>query len=250
MLDESLKEQLKSVFACLENSVELVYDHSDHTNQTELVSMLESLSSTSPQITFRTSGNSAHCPKFWIEKNGKSTGIHFCGIPGGHEFTSLVLAILNSDGKGKMPDDGIRARIKNLKGPIRIKTYISLTCENCPDVVQAFHQMALIHDDFQHEMIDGAYVQDEVTALGIQGVPSVIVDSKMIHSGRIHFLDLLTKLEEFFGTKGAIDTKSENKFGHFDVLVAGGGPAGISAAIYSARKGLKPPYLPSASAGR
>ncbi|MGZ3695616.1 MAG: alkyl hydroperoxide reductase subunit F, partial [Bdellovibrionota bacterium] len=250
MLDEALKEQLRDVFKALDAKIELVYDHSEHNNQPELLAMLEGLGSTSPKIIARASGNNAAVPTFWIEKNGKPLGIRFRGIPGGHEFTSLVLAILNADGKGKMPDAGIQARIKNLKGPIRIKTYISLTCENCPDVVQAFHQMALIHEDFQHEMIDGAYAQDEVDAIGIQGVPSVVVDSKMIHSGRIHFLDLLAKLETIYGSKESAAVQTSTDLGHFDVVVAGGGPAGVSAAIYTARKGLKTALLAERMGGQ
>lgn len=251
MLDQDLKNQLREVFSGLEAPVELVHDHSSHDNQAELISLLESLGETSPLVQVKSSGKTAAVPTFRLERSGKPTGISFRGIPGGHEFTSLVLAILNADGKGKMPDAGIQARIRALKGPIRIQTFISLTCENCPDVIQAFHQMALVHGDFQHEMIDGAYAQDEVEKLGIQGVPSVFVNSKMIHSGRIHFLDLLAKLEETFGTESAgAGASAARDLGHFDVVVAGGGPAGVSAAIYAVRKGLKTALLAERMGGQ
>jgi len=250
MLEIDLIEQLKQVFAVLENPVELVYDLSSHDRQAELVGMLEDISSTSDKISAHASSQHAAAPTFRIERRGNATGISFRGIPGGHEFTSLILAILNTDGKGKMPDGGIAARIRALKGPIRIQTFISLTCENCPDVVQALNQMALLHADFQHEMVDGGYAQDEVNSLGIQGVPSVIVNAKMIHSGRIHFLDLLTQLEETFGINAAEQTTISANLGHFDVVVIGGGPAGASAAIYSARKGLKTALLAERMGGQ
>ena len=249
MLDTQMKEQLKEVFAALANPVALVHDDTTHEKQAELLAMLNDVASTSDKISVKSSGAQAKIPSFRIFHNAKPTGIIFRGIPGGHEFTSLILAILNSDGKGKMPDVGFAARIKNLKGPIRIKTFISLTCENCPDVVQALNQMALVHADFQHEMIDGGYVQEEVAAIGIQGVPSVVVNSKMIHSGRIHFIDLLTKMEEVFGTSGSAETVNKD-LGHFDVVVIGGGPAGASAAIYSARKGLKTALLAERMGGQ
>ena len=164
-------------------------------------------------------------------------GIAFRGIPGGHEFSSLILSILHRDGKGKLPDAGIVARIRAIKGPIRLRTYVSLSCENCPEVVQALNLMATMHPDFQHETVDGAIAQNEVETLGIQGVPSVIHDGHLVHSGKVQFLDLLGKLEELFGKSS--DGQKEQNLGIFDVAVIGGGPAGASAAIYSVRKGLK-----------
>ena len=212
--------------------------------------LLTEVASTSPNIVLKSSNKKSQSPSFHLEIDGKPNGIHIRGIPGGHEFTSLIVAILNSAGKGKMPDDGLQKRIKALRGPIHIQTFISLTCENCPDVVQALNQMALVHKNFKHEMIDGAYAEAEVKTLGIQGVPSVVVDSKMIHSGRIHFLDLLAKLEEVFGTESTGSSTEEKDLGKFDVVVVGGGPAGVSAAIYSVRKGLKTAILAERMGGQ
>lgn len=243
MLDQDMKEQLKTVFAQIENKIELVYKKSTHQDQASLIEMLNDLTSTSDKISLRPDDDSETLrpPQFKITIQGKDTGISFKGIPGGHEFTSLVIALLNSDSKGKMPDPLLAQRIKKLKGPIEIKTYISLTCENCPDVVQALNQMALLHPQFKHEMTDGAYVQEEITSLGIQGVPSIVVNGKMIHSGRIQLLDLIQKLEETFGIDSSIkeETAAPKNLGDFDVVVVGGGPAGAAAAIYSVRKGLK-----------
>jgi alkyl hydroperoxide reductase subunit F len=243
MLDQDMKEQLKSVFAQIENKIELVYTPSSHSDQMTLLEMLNDIATTCEKIIVKPSDSldkpKEIPPQFTIHYKGTPTGVSFKGIPTGHEFTSLIVALLNTDGKGKMPDASMVQRIKNLKGPIRLKTYISLTCENCPDVVQALNLMALLHTDFKHEMVDGAYVQDEVDKLGIQGVPSVFVDSKFIHSGKIQFLDLLKKLEENFGVNSSTQTTQPKDLGDYDVVVIGGGPAGASAAIYSVRKGLK-----------
>lgn len=246
MLDNNILDQLKSVFGKLEKEVTLVYSESGHSDQKNLVDMLEQVASTSQNITVKPAVGEHHSPMptFHIEYEGKKNGISFKGIPSGHEFTSLILAILNSDTKGKFPDEKILARIKRLKGPIEIRTYISLTCENCPDVVQTLNQMAIIHGDFKHTMIDGSYTQEEIKALNIQGVPSVMVDDKLVYSGKLNLIDLLSNLEKTFGTEDAIHAKIVNHdLGKFDVVVVGGGPAGAAAAIYSVRKGLKTALL-------
>lgn len=249
MLDNNIKEQLRSAFATIEKNIELVYKESSHPDQAELIELLSEVVSTCDKISLReeksASTESAKSPQFHIEYQGKSTGIIFKAIPGGHEFTSLILAILNTDGKGKMPDAALSLRIKNLKKPITLKTYMSLTCENCPDVVQSLNQIALIHGHFTHEIIDGGYAQDEIKALSIQGVPTLIAHGKLMHSGRIQLLDLIAKLEQTFGSEtAAVALPLANaSLGHFDVVVIGGGPAGSAAAIYSIRKGLSTALL-------
>lgn len=240
MLDAAIREQLESVFAKLEGSVEFVYEPSEHSSQPELKEFLSDIAATSPRLAVKSSaGAPSPVPRFHLAHNGRPTPLSFVGIPAGHEFTSLILAILNTDGKGKSPDEAIIARIKRLKGPIELRTFISLTCETCPDVVQALNLIALLHPQFKHEMVDGSFVPEEIQALGVQGVPSVMAGELLVHSGRIQFIDLIVKLEEHFGTDSALDAARVTDLGEFDVAVIGGGPAGASAAIYSVRKGLK-----------
>ncbi len=240
MLDPATIEQLQTVFGRLENGILLKTAPSEHPSQAELIEMLQDVASTSPHIRVEESLPASTAPRFEIHRHtgttSSPTGIAFRGVPGGHEFTSLVLAILHADGKGKLPDEGIIARIRHLKGPVRLKTYMSLSCENCPEVVQALNLMAALHEDFHHEVVDGAVAQDEITALGIQGVPSVVSGEKLLHSGKSQLLELLEKLEAAFGTRQSAPEAID--LGSFDVAVVGGGPAGASAAIYSVRKGL------------
>ena len=239
MLDQNILEQLKEVFSKLENKVELVIDRSNHEDQSVLLDLLKSVASTSDKILIKDSGLTKIIPGFKIEYLEKSNGIFFEGIPSGHEFTSLILAILNSDHKGKFPDEVIINRIKKLKGPIEIKTYISLTCENCPEVVQALNLMSIIHGNFKHTMVDGLYSQEEIKALNIQGVPSVVSKRNLISSGKTQLVDLIAKLEAEFGIDESNSKEVNLDLGFFDVVVIGGGPAGASSAIYAARKGLK-----------
>lgn len=238
MLDTSLINQLKTVFEGLTRHITFKVDESDHKQQAELLEMLQGVASSSDKIDVVSSGARGPHPRFEILADDKRTGIIFEGVPGGHEFTSLILAILNSSGKGKLPDEGLAKRINRVQGPLAIRTFMSLTCENCPDVVQALNQIALTHEGITHATIEGSVVQDELSRLGVQGVPAVFVGDEMIHSGRSNLAELIGKLEEKFASKEPVATASES-LGHFEVAVIGGGPAGVSSAIYSVRKGLK-----------
>ena len=237
MLDPSIISQLQSVFSGITSAIELVVSTSHHPQQAELDEMLASIASTSLKISVRLSDNLSEVPSFTIYRDGKATGVNFRGIPGGHEFTSLIVAVLNVAGLGKMPDDGLKQRIMALKSGLKIRTYVSLSCENCPDIVQGLNRIAVINPGVEHTMIDGGMVPEEVETLGLQGVPAVYVGDELIHSGRGALADLLAKLEAKFADQDAAQVVRE--LGHFDVAVIGGGPAGASAAIYSARKGLK-----------
>lgn len=239
MLDSSIFEQLKAHFANLESDYVFSVCPSEHPSQAELMDLLQSLASASPKLRVVEQGPTVPEVQFELLKDGAPTGIRFRAVPGGHEFTSLVLAVLNADGKGKLPDAAIARRIKSLQGPIDLRTYISLSCTNCPDVVQALNQMALIHGDLRHSMVDGGIATDEVTRLGIQAVPTVYAGDKPIHVGKSTLAELLEVLEETFGVAPSGENAAPTEKKAYDVVVIGGGPAGISAAIYSARKGLR-----------
>ena len=242
MLDTSILQQVTDVFRTLEAHYTLRISHSPQREESkQLLEFLNDFQGTSSHLNVEVHETDDNTFGFALLKNGEETGIYFRGIPNGHEFTSLLLAILNADGKGKnLPDEGVARRIRALKGDIHLQTFVSLTCTNCPDVVQTLNIFALLNPNIRHEMVDGALFQSEVDKLGVQAVPAVFCKGKMIHVGRGSLGELLEKLEEVFPPSQ--ETGSDENVPlhrHFDVLVLGGGPAGASAAIYSARKGLK-----------
>lgn len=237
MLDTSLIEQLRGIFSELKNDYTFDISVSEnHPSRRQLLELLNDVVSTSDRLSLKE--NSGEGLAFDILKNGEKTGIRFRAVPNGHEFTSLLLAILNADGKGKnLPDEFVIKRLKSLKGDIHLTTYMSLTCTNCPDVVQSLNAMTVLNPHISHEAVDGAIYKEEAEALDLQGVPAVFADGELLHVGRGSFGELLAKLEAHYGTESSKDEEQTIK--EYDVLVVGGGPAGASAAVYSARKGLK-----------
>lgn len=236
MLDKEIKNQLIEIFSPLNANYTLVAKVSPaHPSRSEFVELLEDVASTSPKIDFLEEyGEQLSLD---ILKEGVLQNFRFRAVPNGHEFTSLLLAILNLDGKGKnIPDANTIERIKNLKGPIKLTTYISLSCTNCPDIVQSLNIISMFNPNIYHETVDGAIHQEEVESLAIQAVPAVFADDQLFHAGRGELGELLSKLEEKYGVETTTNLKKELDF---DVVVVGGGPAGASAAIYSARKGLR-----------
>lgn len=235
MIDSALRTQLSGIFARLD--AEYTFDirvAPQHESRSELLELLDDLAGCSEKISYRIADG--HALQFSILKNGKETGITFRAVPNGHEFTSLLLAILNHDGKGKnFPDEAICNRVRALKGPIHLTTYVSLTCTNCPDVVQALNAMTTLNNQITHEAVDGAIYPSEVAERKVLGVPSVFAGDKLIHVGRADFGELLEELEAEYGVD---ENTAEVTVRTYDVIVVGGGPAGAAAAIYSARKGL------------
>lgn len=186
MLETSILNQVRSVFQNLEAQYTFhITCHPRHESAQELTELLKDVAGCSDKLSCEVTETEEPKLEFSLLKNGKETGVKFRGIPNGHEFTSLLLAVLNADGKGKnLPDEAISRRIKALQGPVRLQTYVSLTCTNCPDVVQALNIITLLNPQITHEMVDGALYQEEVDALKIQGVPSVYANGKLLHVGR------------------------------------------------------------------
>lgn len=204
----------------------------------EMTDFISDVCSTSPLLRYSVEETERPETEFSLHRAGLDTGITFRGIPGGHEFNSLLLAILNADGKGKnMPDSVTTNRIKAIKGPIALRTFVSLSCTNCPDVVQALNIIALLNPSITHTVIDGGAYPAQAEQAGVQAVPAVFTGKGLFSVGRASLGELIEKLEATFGHE-ATDAPTAVEPLHFDMLIIGGGPAGVAAAIYGARKGL------------
>ncbi|MFV0590618.1 MAG: alkyl hydroperoxide reductase subunit F [Draconibacterium sp.] len=236
MLEQALKDQVKGIFAGLKNNYTFQIEAaSSHPSYIEMLELLNEVASCSEKINVQISENEGLSFSI-LQNNEKVNSIVFRAIPNGHEFTTLLLAVLNMDGIGKnLPDATMISRIKALKNPMLVKSYISLTCTNCPEVAQAINIISIFNPLISHEIIDGGINKEEVEKLGIQAVPTVMADSKVLHVGRSSLGELLEKIEELSGAGPLPESNIEKSY---DVIVAGGGPAGVSAAIYSARKGF------------
>ncbi|KZM53445.1 alkyl hydroperoxide reductase subunit F [Geobacillus stearothermophilus] len=232
LLDADIKAQLAQYLQLLENDIVLTVSAGDDPVSRDLLALIDELTAMSPKIKVE-KAKLERTPSFSVNRVGEDTGVTFAGVPLGHEFTSLVLALLQVSGRPPKVDESVVKRIQNLRGTYRFETYVSLTCHNCPDVVQALNAMSVLNPNISHTMIDGAAFKEEVEQKGIMAVPTVFLNGKLFASGRMSIEDILAKLGSEPDASDFADKEP------FDVLVVGGGPAGAAAAIYAARKGIR-----------
>ncbi len=236
MLDDNIKSQLKAYFEKIVAPITLTASLDQSPAAAQMLELLNEVAEQSEKITIKTDGKVKNVPSFTVGKTGEEARITFSGLPMGHEMTSFILAILQASGYPPKVEEDIIARIRKLDGKFRFQTFISLSCHNCPDVVQALNLMAALNPNVEHEMIDGALFQNLVDQYQIMAVPTVILNGEVYGQGRMGVEEIIAKLD-------AGNPKEEaaklNAKGDFDVLVIGGGPAGAAAAIYAARKGIR-----------
>jgi len=240
-LDSTIKTQLQTYLQMLREPIELVVALDESTGSKEMLALLEEIAGMSDKITLIREDD-ARKPSFAVKRGAahkdaaKEVGIRFAGIPMGHEFTSLVLALLQVGGHPLKLEAEKIAQIAALEGKFHFETFISLSCHNCPEVVQSLNLMAAINPNITHVMIDGSLFQDEVNERKIMAVPTIFMNGEEFGSGRMGVDEILLKLDS-----GAVarEAKKLDAKAPYDVLIVGGGPAGASAAIYAARKGIR-----------
>ena len=240
VLTKEILQALKGYAESMQKNVTFVVQTGEHSKREELVSFLSDIAGVSDKLSLEerdTNGVLRSSISFLLEADGEDTGIRFSGIPGGHEFNSLILGMLHASGTELKIDDSVKAIVKGVKEELNFEVFISLSCHNCPEVVQALNQFALLNPNITSEMIDGGLYQNVVAERDIQGVPSVYLNGELFANGKVDASVLIDKLIERDPS-----LKEANKGESLplqDVTVIGGGPAGVASAIYSARKGLK-----------
>ena len=232
MLEAAIKQQLDQYLQLMEGDVVLRVSAGEDNVSNEMLELVNELASMSPRISVE-HATLERTPSFGVTRPTEDSGIVFAGIPLGHEFTSLVLALLQVSGRAPKVDADTIKQIQSIEGTYHFESYISLSCHNCPDVVQALNVMSVLNPNITHTMIDGAAFKDEVEAKEIMAVPTVFLNGESFGNGRMSLEEILAKL----GT--GPDASAFSDKDPYDVLVVGGGPAGASAAVYAARKGIR-----------
>ena len=236
MLDDSLKAQLQQYLGLLRQPIRLIASLDDSETGADMQRLLETIVSLSDKVTLDTSGQDARKPSFVVAREGETHGVRFAGLPLGHEFTSLVLALLWTGGHPPKVEQYVIDSIKALDGDFSFEVYMSLTCHNCPDVVQALSLMAIFNPKIKTVVIEGGAFQQEVEQRQIMAVPMVFLNGEVFASGRMTVEEIVAKLDTGAATR---DAAKLNAKAAFEVLIVGGGPAGAAAAVYAARKGIR-----------
>ncbi|MEO7938832.1 MAG: alkyl hydroperoxide reductase subunit F [Burkholderiaceae bacterium] len=236
MLDDNLKTQLQSYLTRLTQPVDVIASLGDGPDAPDMRAFLQDLEGLNDKLTVRWDGTDARQPSFQVTRAGQDMGVRFAGIPMGHEFTSLVLALLQSGGHPPKVEADVIEQIAALDVDMAFETYISLTCHNCPDVVQALNLMAVLNPRIRHVMIDGGLFKDEIEQRQIMAVPTVFLNGQPFGSGRMELSEILAKVDPGDAARNAGKLGAKETF---DMLIVGGGPAGAAAAVYAARKGIR-----------
>ncbi|WP_266182195.1 alkyl hydroperoxide reductase subunit F [Dyella humicola] len=236
MLDADLKSQLQAYLEKVVHPIELVASLDESAKSQELLGLLQDIASLSDKISLSPDGGDARKPSFAINRLGTDVSVGFAGIPLGHEFTSLVLALLQVGGHPSKATQEVIEQVRNLDGDYRFETFMSLSCHSCPDTVQALNLMSVINPNIKHVAIDGSLFQDEVNERQVMAVPTVFLNGEPFDTGRMSIEQIAARLDRGAEDRAAERIKSKPAF---DVLVIGGGPAGAAAAIYAARKGIR-----------
>ncbi len=237
MLDANIKTQLKTYLEKVTQPIEIVASLDDGDKSREMQAMLADIAELTDRVTVtEVRDDGERKPSFSLNRKGGDIGIRFAGLPMGHEFTSLILALLQVGGHPLKAEAELIEQIRGIEGRFEFETYISLSCHNCPDVVQALNLMAVINPNIRHTMIDGALFQDEVDARKIMAVPTVLLNGQPFGQGRMELAEIVGRIDAGADVRAAEKIAAKDPF---DVLIVGGGPAGAAAAIYAARKGIR-----------
>ncbi|HKN78336.1 MAG TPA: alkyl hydroperoxide reductase subunit F, partial [Lysobacter sp.] len=236
MLDADLKTQLQAYLTKLQQPIELVASLDDGAKSRELEALLQDIASMSDKISYARRDDDARRPSFAIVRTGTDIEVRFAGIPLGHEFTSLVLALLQVGGHPPRIEEALANQVRGLEGEFRFETFMSLSCQSCPDTVQALNLMSALNPNITHVAIDGALYQDEVQAREVMSVPTVFLNGQPFDTGRMTVEQVVAKLDTGATARAAEQIAKKEAF---DMLIVGGGPAGAAAAIYAARKGIR-----------
>jgi NADH-dependent peroxiredoxin subunit F len=236
MLDATMKSQLQTYLGMLRKPIRLIASLDDSARSVEMRELLDEIAGLSDKVTFEATGNDRRKPSFVIAREGETTGVRFAAIPLGHEFTSLVLALLWTGGHPPKVDAEVIEQIQALEGDYSFEVYMSLSCHNCPDVVQAATLMAIVNPRVKTVVIDGALNQAEVEARQVMAVPLVYLNDQVFGSGRMTLEEIVGKLDVKSDERDAERLSAKDPY---DVLIVGGGPAGAAAAVYAARKGIR-----------